>query len=99
MSHNNFTTFPSALLNLKQMNVLDLANNKIRAIPEEIQGLEATELVLTAASTSKSPSDSDVADLEASTETVGQAGARGRGRPALALRRPSARDDDLRLPS
>ena len=46
MSHNNFTTFPSALLNLKQMNVLDLANNKIRAIPEEIRGLEATELVL-----------------------------------------------------
>ena len=28
------------------MNVLDLANNKIRAIPEEIRGLEATELVL-----------------------------------------------------
>ena len=46
MSHNNFTTFPTALLNLKQMNVLDLANNKIRAVPEEIRGLEATELVL-----------------------------------------------------
>ena len=46
MSHNNFSTFPTALLNLKQMNVLDLANNKIRAIPEEIRSLEATELVL-----------------------------------------------------
>ena len=46
MSHNNFSTFPTALLNLKQMNVLDLANNKIRAIPEVIRSLEATELVL-----------------------------------------------------
>lgn len=46
LSNNNVSTFPSALLNLKQLNVLDLANNKIRAIPEEVQRLEATELVL-----------------------------------------------------
>ena len=46
LSHNNFSTFPSSLLNLKQLNVLDLANNKIRAITEEIARLEATELVL-----------------------------------------------------
>ena len=46
LSHNQISSFPLSLLNLKQLNVLDLASNKITRIPAEVARLEATELVL-----------------------------------------------------
>ena len=46
LSHNQISSFPQSLLNLKQLNVLDLAHNKITEVPAAVAKLEATELVL-----------------------------------------------------
>ena len=46
LSHNNLTNIPPSLLGLKQLNILDLSENKITKIPSDISRLQATELVL-----------------------------------------------------
>ena len=46
LSHNNLTNIPASLLGLKQLNILDLSENKITKIPSDISRLQATELVL-----------------------------------------------------
>lgn len=46
LSQNRLKTFPSCLLGLKQLNMVDLSGNSITCIPQGIERLEATELVL-----------------------------------------------------
>ena len=46
MSHNQLTTFPLSLLNLKHLAIVDLSSNRLTSVPGEVGKLEATELVL-----------------------------------------------------
>ena len=46
MSHNQISTFPVSLANLKQLAIVDLSYNRLTAVPAEAGKLEATELVL-----------------------------------------------------
>ena len=46
LNNNKLTSFPAALLGLKQLALVDLSANSIPAIPAGIHGLEATELIL-----------------------------------------------------
>ena len=46
LSHNQLTSFPLSLLNLKQLAIVDLSYNRLTSVPGEVGQLEATELVL-----------------------------------------------------
>jgi len=46
LSHNQISTFPVSLANLKQLAIVDLSYNRLTAVPAEAGKLEATELVL-----------------------------------------------------
>jgi len=46
LSHNKLKAFPAPLLGLKQLNMVDLSANSITSVPQGVDKLEATELVL-----------------------------------------------------